>query len=251
MQARQTITKHEQFRRLGGYTVTSLAAAVGVSHTYVSRIEGQHVPASARYRKAVARLLGVHEAVPVHPRRPSVVRRWCLRNEPGVVTLVLAERLELGRHPHSERKVNMNDTPPTHAVSWRWDDDGPTVTGEYVKMDEAVTDYGRKPILILGVDGEPRSVWLFDAALVSQFREELAKRASGDFDAGERVPIERGAEKVKSSNGRGYWPYKVRFPDAPRRSASSILGVVDDGDTEIPTDPLKAASATDDDSIPF
>ena len=63
MQARQTITRHEQFRRQSGYTVTGLAKTVGVSHTYVSRIEGQHVKASARYRKKAARLFGVREAL--------------------------------------------------------------------------------------------------------------------------------------------------------------------------------------------
>lgn len=63
MQARTVITRHEQFRRQAGYTVTGLAKAIGVSHTYVSRIEGQEVPASARYRKAAARLFGVRQAL--------------------------------------------------------------------------------------------------------------------------------------------------------------------------------------------
>lgn len=63
LQARAVITRHEEFRRRAGYTVTSLARAVGVNHAYVSRVEGQTIPASTRYRKAVARLLGVREPV--------------------------------------------------------------------------------------------------------------------------------------------------------------------------------------------
>jgi DNA-binding XRE family transcriptional regulator len=63
MQARTVITRHEQFRRQAGYTVTGLARKIGVSHTYVSRIEGQDVSASVRYRKTVARLFGVRQAL--------------------------------------------------------------------------------------------------------------------------------------------------------------------------------------------
>ena len=61
MQARSTITAHETARRKRGLGVTSLAAAVGVTHAYVSRVEGQQIPASTKYRQAVARLLGVDE----------------------------------------------------------------------------------------------------------------------------------------------------------------------------------------------
>src|SRR5438034_1020679 len=112
-----------------------------------------------------------------------------------------------------------NQNPPDAAfpVTWRWDEHGHTIHGLYVRMDEAVTDYGRKAILVLDVDGEERSIWLFDSALVSKFQEQLATRATGDFTPGERILIERGAEKVESANGRRYWPYKVRFPDAPKR----------------------------------
>ena len=63
MQARAVITKHEEVRRQTGYTVTGLARAFGMSHTYVSRIEGQEIPASDRYRRLVARLFGVRQAL--------------------------------------------------------------------------------------------------------------------------------------------------------------------------------------------
>ena len=127
-------------------------------------------------------------------------------------------------------------------TTWRWDEHGHPIRGTYVRMDEAATDYGRSAIVVLDVDGEERSVWLFEAAIVSKFRDELAKRPSGDFTAGERVEIDRGAEKVESANGRSYWPYRVRFPDAPKRSAGDILGV---GTT--PSEPELPA----DDEVPF
>lgn len=137
----------------------------------------------------------------------------------------------------------MNDTKASsHPTSWRWDTDGHAVRGTYVRMDEAATDYGRKAIVVLDVAGEERSVWLFEAATVSKFRDQLAKRPSGDFTAGERVEIERGAEKIESANNRGYWPYRVRFPDAPQRSAGDIPGV---GATS--SEPELSA----DDEIPF
>ena len=137
----------------------------------------------------------------------------------------------------------MNDTKgSSHPTSWRWDEDGHAVRGTCVRMDEAATDYGRSAIVVLDVAGEERSVWLFEAAIVSKFRDELAKRPSGDFTVGEGVEIDRGAEKVESANGRSYWPYRVRFPDAPQLSAGDILGV-----GTAPSEPGLPA----DDEIPF
>ena len=61
MAVRAIVTPHEHWRRLSGYTVTALAEAVGVSHAYVSQVEGGHTSPSPRYRKAVAEILGVQE----------------------------------------------------------------------------------------------------------------------------------------------------------------------------------------------
>jgi hypothetical protein len=137
-----------------------------------------------------------------------------------------------------------------HPSSWRWDEDGRSVRGTYVRMDEAATDYGRSAIVVLDVGGEERSVWLFEAAIVSKFRDELAKRPSGDFTAGERVEIDRGADKVESANGRSYWPYRVRFPDAPKRSAASILGIGAESEHPVDDDSQFASDPASDD-IPF
>lgn len=58
---RRTISKHEQIRRQRGFTITALAQAIGVSHSYVSLVEGGFEKGSPRYRKAAARVLRVPE----------------------------------------------------------------------------------------------------------------------------------------------------------------------------------------------
>lgn len=63
MAVRTEISEHERFRRQLGLSVTGVAERVPCSHAYVSRIEGGLIPASARYRKAVAKLFGVSEAL--------------------------------------------------------------------------------------------------------------------------------------------------------------------------------------------
>jgi transcriptional regulator with XRE-family HTH domain len=59
---RRTISRHEELRRLHGYSVTGLAEKVGFSHPYVSRVEAGDLRPSARYRAAVADVLGLPEA---------------------------------------------------------------------------------------------------------------------------------------------------------------------------------------------
>jgi hypothetical protein len=81
-----------------------------------------------------------------------------------------------------------------------------------------------KPVLVLRVDGELRSVWLLEIALRSRFAEEVARRKSRELDVGERITIERGEKTVSKSTGNNVWPFKVAFHDAPKRSALDILG---------------------------
>jgi transcriptional regulator with XRE-family HTH domain len=58
---RLVITEHERYRRMRGYTITSLAAAIGRHRVWVSRIENGHERASASYRRDVARVLRIPE----------------------------------------------------------------------------------------------------------------------------------------------------------------------------------------------
>ena len=55
------VGEHERYRRLRGYSITSLAAAIGRSRLWVSRIENGHETPSAGYRRDVARVLRVPE----------------------------------------------------------------------------------------------------------------------------------------------------------------------------------------------
>ena len=57
------ITEHERLRRLTHRSVTELAREIGFSHSYVSQVESGRVRPSLRYRKAVARALGMPEGV--------------------------------------------------------------------------------------------------------------------------------------------------------------------------------------------
>jgi hypothetical protein len=128
--------------------------------------------------------------------------------------------------------------------SWSWAEDGLRAAGAFVGVDEGPTDYGRRPILVLEIDGQARGIWVTQEALRSQLGDELARRGESDFVVGEPVVVERGAEKKQSAAGRDYWPFKVEFPNAPRRTAAELLGVGADYVGEEPP-------AQSDEDIPF
>jgi hypothetical protein len=128
--------------------------------------------------------------------------------------------------------------------NWRWDDDGDEIAGTFLEIDEGPTAYGTKPILILEVEGEPRSVWLLETAIQSRFADEVAKRPSRDLTVGERIHIRRG-DIVTSGTGRDYRAFKVRFPDRPKRKATEILGKPAGESPEADEEP------NEDDELPF
>jgi hypothetical protein len=109
--------------------------------------------------------------------------------------------------------------------TWRWDEDGDVVEGAYVELSEAHTrfDGESRPILVLEVGGEKRTVWLFHMALQNQLREELLRRLGNELRVGEPIRIER-LGKQESENGRTYVNYRASFPEAPKRSSLDILG---------------------------
>jgi hypothetical protein len=129
--------------------------------------------------------------------------------------------------------------------SWIWDEDGDHVSGRFVRFDQASTrDYGKRAILVLHVDGVPRSIWLNGVVLLNRVRDEVASRVKRDLDPGERVSIRR-LEKTKGEGGRqGYWKFQILFPDRPEPSVSQILDL--DG---VETEPESKRDA--DDGIPF
>ena len=125
---------------------------------------------------------------------------------------------------------------PEFPRSWRWEFDGLEVAGGYVRLSEAPSAYGPVPVVTLKVDGEERGVWLSQTALRRKFADELGRRKSRDFELGERIRIERGAEKARGAKF-SYWPFDVSFEDAPQADALSILAVdasASAADEEIP-----------------
>jgi hypothetical protein len=144
----------------------------------------------------------------------------------------------------------MSSVPEQHdsdyPAYWDWDKDGLSVTGKFIRLDEAPSKFGLTPIVVLFLeDGTSRAVWLNRTALKSQFAEELERRGAQDFVVGERITATRGETKREPEGGSAYWPYRTVFHDAPRRSGAAILGadVSDAGDDETTDD--------DDDGIPF
>lgn len=115
--------------------------------------------------------------------------------------------------------------------AWIWKEHGLRVDGGFVRTDRASSEYGSSPIIVLDVDGVERSVWLNVTALVSKFRDELRRRKARRFEPGERITIQRAAEKKTSAAGRDYWPFAVRFHDAPQMDDADVLEV-DDGYVE-------------------
>jgi hypothetical protein len=108
--------------------------------------------------------------------------------------------------------------------SWLWAEDGNLISGRFLRFDEGSTrDYGSKPIVVLDVDGQERSIWLTTSVLFNRFRDELERRASKRLEVGERIVIERSAEQVESENGRKYWPFKILFPDRPTKSEVELF----------------------------
>jgi hypothetical protein len=70
------------------------------------------------------------------------------------------------------------------------------------------TDGGEAPIAVIEIDGQERSLWLWQTALRNQFRRLRPKK-------GERLLVKIAGEKVKSGNGRAYWPDTASAPDRP------------------------------------
>lgn len=146
---------------------------------------------------------------------------------------------------NSATKREQNNAGSDFPRNWRWDEDGDDVVGRYVRIDEAPTSYGEKPIVVLEINGEERSVWLLETALRNRVADEVAKRPSGDLTPGERVVIHRG-DKKRSAAGREYRAFTARFPDARKRSAMEILGASSE-----PVAEIESGASRDGDGIPF
>ena len=96
------------------------------------------------------------------------------------------------------------------------------VSGRFVGIDEAPTKNGLKPILVLEIDGEERSVWVLHGPFLSKLTEELERRPNGEFTPGELIVIEQAKEKkIAEASGR---PYTALQGLVPRAAAALAEG---------------------------
>jgi hypothetical protein len=127
--------------------------------------------------------------------------------------------------------ANAKEQEQTYPRTFLWEEDAEDlgdhrrVSGHFVAIDEAPTKNGLKPILVLEIDGEQRSVWVLHGPFLSKLTEELERRPNGEFTPGELIVIEQAKEKtIAEASRRPYTAYKARFPERPQRSQRDILG---------------------------
>jgi hypothetical protein len=143
--------------------------------------------------------------------------------------------------------------------NWRWDEDGDDVAGRFLGWSVGRTqNYGPKKILILDVDGEPRSVWLFATALENKLKDEVFARPNADLNPGERIVIRRGQMVTGKVTGNEYRDFDVSFPDRPPVTAGQLwfgdsagAEVNGNGSREPDRPASTAADPAHDDDIPF
>jgi hypothetical protein len=70
------------------------------------------------------------------------------------------------------------------------------------------TETGDCPIAVVEIDGEDRSLWLWQTAIRSRFKRLRPRK-------GERLALMFAGSKTTSSSGRGYWSDTVSAPDRP------------------------------------
>jgi hypothetical protein len=116
--------------------------------------------------------------------------------------------------------------------TWNFDTES-VLVGRFIELRRAETQDGPRALVELELEdiglpgaGERVTVWLSSAVLRRRFADELRRRArsgASDFEPGELVTIERGAEKRVGASGFSYWPFSVRFEHAAKESAAEIL----------------------------
>ena len=151
------------------------------------------------------------------------------------------------------------ETKTEYPATFVWEDDAEDlddryrVEGTFVALEEGPTAQGTRPILVLEVDGVPRSLWVLHGPFHDKLRDELERRAVPEFTVGERMVFERWKEKATSeSTGRSYTPYKAWFLDRPKRAAVDILGAAKkDSDVVADESDFVPNGSGQDSDIPF
>jgi len=106
-----------------------------------------------------------------------------------------------------------------------WDTDGDEVSGTFLRFSQGRTKDGTVvPIVVLDVEGQERSVWVFHEALRERFVSQVRARPSQNLDVGERITIRRGEKKQSQSNpDRSYRVFTVEFGNERTPDALAIL----------------------------
>jgi hypothetical protein len=145
-------------------------------------------------------------------------------------------------------------------ASWRWESDGDIERGRFVRFTSGPTKlYGRKPIAVLEVDGEERSIWITTHLLFQAFKEELERRENNTLEPGEEITIRWSGKKDPEGGGPSYHVHRITFHSSPGDSPESTFGLgtptlnLGESDTGEPVSaPNMGGPATDeDDGIPF
>ena len=140
---------------------------------------------------------------------------------------------------------------PSYPRFWNWDEDGPLLAAPFVRFSQGQTKlFGPKPIAVVEVDGEERSVWLTQTVLFRQFRDELQRRPDHKLAPGERISSEKHEKKQSEEGGYAYTPFTTIFHDAPELSETDLFEL--DTKKQEPKKPEEEpASSSQDDGIPF
>ena len=113
-----------------------------------------------------------------------------------------------------------------YPAAWMWEADGDIERGSFVKFDKGMTKlYGAKPIAVIAVDNEQRSVWLTTTVLFESFKRELESRENHTLEPGERISIHYGGKKQPDGGGPAYHVHKVTFHDSPGQSTEEMFGL--------------------------
>jgi hypothetical protein len=138
--------------------------------------------------------------------------------------------------------------------AWLWESDGNIESAKFVKFDKGMTKlYGAKPIVVLEVDGEERSVWLTTTVLFETFKRELESRESHALDPGETISIRWAGKKQPNGGGPAYHVHRVTFHDSPGQSPEAMfnLGTPTQRLGESDAEPVAVLSDDHDDDIPY
>lgn len=116
-----------------------------------------------------------------------------------------------------------------YPANWIFDEHGETIAGTFLRFERGQTkNYGAKPIAVLEVDGQERSLWLNTAVLAGKFRDELQERPQRELVLGERIIVTRLGKATAADGKTEYWSFRVLFPDKPALKTEELFDF--DGD---------------------